>query len=54
MARSPSRSPRRGSGGGALGCVTGFLAARPMRWVDESGLRLMISLALVTGTYRAR
>jgi CPA1 family monovalent cation:H+ antiporter len=41
-----------GFGGGALGCLTGFLAARTMRWVDEPGLRLMISLALVTGTYR--
>lgn len=41
-----------GIGGGAFGCVTGFLAARVMRWVDEPGLRLMISLALVTGTYR--
>ncbi len=42
-----------GVGGGALGCATGALAARLMRWVDEPGLRLMISLALVTGTYRA-
>ncbi|HET6239436.1 MAG TPA: sodium:proton antiporter [Acetobacteraceae bacterium] len=41
-----------GIGGGAFGCVTGFLAARVMRWVDEPGLRLMISLALVTSTYR--
>ncbi len=41
-----------GLGGGAVGCVTGFLAARLMRWADEPGLRLMISLALVTGTYR--
>jgi CPA1 family monovalent cation:H+ antiporter len=41
-----------GIGGGAFGCLTGFLAARVMRWVDEPGLRLMISLALVTGTYR--
>jgi monovalent cation:H+ antiporter, CPA1 family len=41
-----------GIGGGALGCVTGFLAARVMRWVDEPGLRLMISIALVTSTYR--
>jgi CPA1 family monovalent cation:H+ antiporter len=41
-----------GLGGGVFGCVTGFLAARIMRWVDEPGLRLMISLALVAGTYR--
>jgi monovalent cation:H+ antiporter, CPA1 family len=41
-----------GIGGGAFGCVTGFLAAAVMRWVDEPGLRLMISMALVTTTYR--
>jgi monovalent cation:H+ antiporter, CPA1 family len=41
-----------GLGGGALGCVTGYVAARVMHWVDEPGLRLLISLALVTGTYR--
>src|SRR5271168_53873 len=41
-----------GIGGGAFGCVTGFVAARVIRWVDDPGLRLMISLALVTGTYR--
>lgn len=39
-------------GGGALGCVTGYVAAWLMHWVNEPGLRLMISLALVTGTYR--
>jgi CPA1 family monovalent cation:H+ antiporter len=41
-----------GLGGGGFGCLTGVLAARVMKWVDEPGLRLMISLALVTGTYR--
>ena len=41
-----------GIGGGVFGCVTGFVAARVIRWVDDAGLRLMISLALVTGTYR--
>jgi monovalent cation:H+ antiporter, CPA1 family len=41
-----------GIGGGAFGCMTGFVAARVIRWVDDPGLRLMISLALVTGTYR--
>ena len=41
-----------GIGGGAFGCITGFVAARVIRWVDDAGLRLMISLALVTGTYR--
>jgi CPA1 family monovalent cation:H+ antiporter len=41
-----------GIGGGAFGCLTGFVAARVIRWADDPGLRLMISLALVTGTYR--
>jgi CPA1 family monovalent cation:H+ antiporter len=41
-----------GLGGGALGCTTGYVAAWVMHRVDEPGLRLMISLALVTGTYR--
>jgi CPA1 family monovalent cation:H+ antiporter len=41
-----------GIGGGAFGCVTGFVAVRVIRWADDPGLRLMISLALVTGTYR--
>ena len=41
-----------GIGGGAVGCVTGFLAARAMRLVDEPVLLLMISLAIVTATYR--
>jgi monovalent cation:H+ antiporter, CPA1 family len=41
-----------GIGGGALGAATAFVTARVMRAVDEPGLRLMISLALVTGTYR--
>src|SRR5262249_24353563 len=41
-----------GIGGGVLGCGTGYIAARIMRLVNEPGLRLLISLALVTGTYR--
>jgi monovalent cation:H+ antiporter, CPA1 family len=41
-----------GIGGGVLGCGTGYIAARIMRLVDEPVLRLLISLALVTGTYR--
>jgi CPA1 family monovalent cation:H+ antiporter len=41
-----------GIGGGGVGCVTGFLAARAMRLVDEPVLLLMISLAAVTATYR--
>jgi CPA1 family monovalent cation:H+ antiporter len=39
-------------GGGALGCLTGYVAAWVMHRVDEPGLRLMLSLALVVGTYR--
>src|SRR5215472_11751425 len=39
-------------GGGTLGCITGYVAAWAMHRVNEPGLRLMISLALVTGTYR--
>ncbi len=41
-----------GIGGGLLGCATGFLASRLMRWADDLGLWLMISFTLVTGTYR--
>jgi CPA1 family monovalent cation:H+ antiporter len=41
-----------GIGGGLLGCVTGFIASRMMRWADDLGLWLMISFTLVTGTYR--
>jgi CPA1 family monovalent cation:H+ antiporter len=38
--------------GGALGCLTGYGAARLLRMADEPALRLMVSLALVAGTYR--
>jgi CPA1 family monovalent cation:H+ antiporter len=41
-----------GIGGGLLGCATGVLASRMMRWADDLGLWLMISFTLVTGTYR--
>ena len=41
-----------GIGGGVLGCGTGFLAARMMRWAGDVGLWLMITVTLVTGTYR--
>jgi CPA1 family monovalent cation:H+ antiporter len=41
-----------GVGGGLLGCATGFIASRMMRWADDLGLWLMISFTLVTGTYR--
>jgi CPA1 family monovalent cation:H+ antiporter len=39
-------------GGAALGVVTGFLAALLMRRVNDDGLLLLISLALVLGSYR--
>ncbi len=39
-------------GGAALGIVTGFLAALLMRRVNDDGLLLLISLALVLGSYR--
>lgn len=39
------------AGGALLGLVTGFIAYRAMRLVDEYNLELTISLALVTVTY---
>jgi monovalent cation:H+ antiporter, CPA1 family len=39
-------------GGAALGLVTGGIAALLMRRVRDQGLQLLISLALVLGTYR--
>ncbi len=41
------------AGGAALGLVTGYIAYRAMRLVDEYNLELTISLALVTATYSA-
>ncbi|MGE0416492.1 MAG: cation:proton antiporter [Acetobacteraceae bacterium] len=38
-------------GGVALGAVTGYVAYRAMRLIDEYNLELTISLALVAGTY---
>lgn len=38
-------------GGAALGLVTGFIAYRAMRAIDEYSIEVLISLALVTGTY---
>jgi CPA1 family monovalent cation:H+ antiporter len=38
-------------GGAVLGFVTGWLALRLMRRVDDYNLELMLSLALATGTY---
>jgi CPA1 family monovalent cation:H+ antiporter len=42
---------REALGGGVLGLVTGYIAYRAMRRIDEYNVELMISLALVTGTY---
>ncbi len=42
---------RQGGGGMALGLVTGALAYRALRLIDEPGLELTITLALVTVTY---
>ena len=52
MARSPSPWRSRASAAACWDSATAFVTARVMRSVDEPGLRLMISLALVTGTYR--
>ncbi len=38
-------------GGAALGLVTGYIAYRAMRMIDEYGIEVLISLALVTGSY---
>ncbi|MBX3502616.1 MAG: sodium:proton antiporter [Alphaproteobacteria bacterium] len=38
-------------GGGVLGLVTGFLAYRAMRAIDNYSIEILISLALVAGTY---
>jgi CPA1 family monovalent cation:H+ antiporter len=38
-------------GGALLGLITGWVALRMMRHVDEYNLELIISLALATGTY---
>lgn len=38
-------------GGAALGIVTGFIAYRLIRSIDDYPVEIMISLALVTGTY---
>lgn len=42
---------REALGGGVLGFLTGYVAYRAMRLVDEYNLELTISLALVTVTY---
>lgn len=38
-------------GGGVLGLFTGYVAYRAMRAIDDYPVEVMISLALVTGTY---
>jgi CPA1 family monovalent cation:H+ antiporter len=38
-------------GGGLLGLATGYLAYRGMRAIDDYPIEVLISLALVTGTY---
>lgn len=38
-------------GGGVLGLVTGYIAYRAMRAIDDYPIEVLISLALVTGTY---
>jgi CPA1 family monovalent cation:H+ antiporter len=38
-------------GGGVLGLMTGYLAYRAMRLIDDFSIEVLISLALVTGTY---
>lgn len=39
------------AGGGILGLVTGYAAYRAMRAIDDYPVEVLISLALVTGTY---
>lgn len=38
-------------GGAAVGLVTGYVAYRGMRQIDDYGVEVLISLALVTGSY---
>jgi CPA1 family monovalent cation:H+ antiporter len=42
---------REGIGGAVLGLVTGYLAYRAMREIDDFPIEVLITLALVTGTY---
>ena len=42
---------REAGGGIALGLVTGYVAYRAMRLIDDYAIEVLISLALVTGTY---
>ncbi len=38
-------------GGGLLGLITGYVAYRALRAIDDYSIEVLISLALVTGTY---
>ena len=42
---------REAGGGLALGCVTGYIAYRAMRTIDDFAVEVLITLALVTATY---
>jgi len=42
---------REAGGGIALGLLTGYVAYRAMRLIDDYAIEVLISLALVTGTY---
>jgi CPA1 family monovalent cation:H+ antiporter len=42
---------REAVGGGVLGLIAGFVAYRAMRYVDDYTIEVLISLAIVTGTY---
>ena len=42
---------REAVGGGVLGCVTGWVAYRALRTVDEYTVEITMTLALAMGTY---
>ena len=42
----------REAGGGLLGCVAGYLASRAMRAIDDYPVAVLVTLALVSTTYR--
>jgi CPA1 family monovalent cation:H+ antiporter len=45
---------REGIGGALLGLITGYLAYRAMRQIDDFPIEVLITLALVMGTYAGR
>ena len=51
MLASPSCSLVEALGGAALGLATGYLAYRAMRAIDDYPVEVLVSLALVAGTY---